>query len=85
MVWNDHTRDRVSSVQPLSPAHLIIQTNRFAPSERDPSSVSTYLVDIGTGSGALVSDELGDLLAVTNNRYVFLHSDPFPRLEMRDR
>lgn len=85
IVWNDHTRDEVSSLQPLPPAHLIVQTSRFAPSERDRSSVSTYLVDAETGSGALISNELGDLLAVSRDGYIFLHNQPFPQLEVRDR
>lgn len=85
IVWGDHVRDRVSSIQPISPAHLIVQTSRFAPSERDPSSVSTYLVDVETGSGALISDELGDLVSVTTDRFVFLGNRPFPQLEVRDR
>ena len=85
VVWNDHIRDEVSSIQPLPPAHLIVQTSRLAPSERDPSSVRTYLVDVQTGSGALISDKMGHLLAVSADGFVFLHNHPFPRLEVRDR
>ena len=85
IVRSDQVRDEVSSVQPVPPAHLIVQTSGFAPSERDPSSVSTYLVDVETGSGALISDELGNLLSVTTDRYVFLGNHPFPQLEVRDR
>ncbi len=66
--------------------HLqIVQTSRLAPSEREPSSVRTYLVDMQTGSGALISDEMGHLLAVSADGFVFLHNHPFPRLEVRDR
>ena len=85
VVWSDHARDRVSSVQPLPPVHLIVQTSRLAPFGRDPSSVNTYLVDAETGSGALISADLGHLLAVTIDRYIVLGNDPFPQLEIRDR
>ena len=84
-VFNHLLRDEVFTIQSLSPTHLLVQTGRLDPMASDPSLVRTYLVDVDTGFGALISDDLGLVVAVSGQAYAVLRMDPFPQVEVRDR
>ncbi len=44
--------------------------------------VETYAVDPSTGEGMYLGEDLPQVLTLTKDRVVFLHVDPFPRVEV---
>jgi len=77
-------RDIVVSLAPVSLRHLLLQTVRFPPRERETYlQIRSYLVDAATGEGALISISLPLVAAAGPEHYLAVWYVPFPRLELR--
>lgn len=46
----------------------------------DRSVLETYLLDVESGEGLLIGEDLPRILTISQNRVVFLEVDPFPRI-----
>lgn len=89
-VSNRVVRDEVASLTPVSPRHLLLQTIRLPPStergdipEAEELQPRSYLVDVATGEGALISVSLPIVAFGGPEHYVAVWYLPFTRLELR--
>lgn len=78
-------RDFLTSFLPMSSGHLLIQYSRAERGGVSDPLIRTYLVDVATGSGALLGTDLPVISTVLPNGYVAVFSDPYPRIEVRER
>ncbi len=80
-------RDVLSSVQAVSSRHVLVQYLRGEPSEIQKGSsdiiVRSYLIDVATGLGALISETLPIIVAADASRQVAMWMLPYPKLELR--
>jgi len=78
--------DVIVRILPYLDSHLLLQVERFgamAPEDTRPeSTIDTYLLDLPTGRGAKVSTDLGQVMAINENRYVVVTADPYPQIEV---
>lgn len=80
-------QDNLVAVTRATPGHVLLQYLRGDPQEvrsgTAQPSTRTYLVDVATGRGALVSDTLPLVAAMDSVRQVAMWLLPYPRLEVR--
>jgi len=46
----------------------------------DRATIETYLVDVESGEGLRLEEEIPRILTISDNRIVFIETDPFPRV-----
>lgn len=80
-------QDNLAAVTRATPGHVLLQYLRGDPQEvrsgAAQPSTRTYLVDVATGRGALISDTLPLVAAMDSVRQVAMWLLPYPRLEVR--
>lgn len=65
----------------LSERHLVVQTRR---ARLLSLHTRTYLVDVETGHGALISEDLPRIMRILPGHVIAGWNDPYPRVEVRE-
>lgn len=81
MLRGDRSIELVDKPHVLSQRHLVVQTMR---ARLFSLQLRTYLVDVETGYGALISEDLPRIMRILPRQVLAAWNDPYPRVEVWD-